>query len=442
MRYGLTIVVAVALCGAGRLVAREPPATGAASRETLTTPPAPGAAPAADAAGKAGQAPATTQPSAATPPVDCPPFHGWVRAEYLFWWMRGAPLPVPIVTTGDPRVGFDPNNVNTVNTAGAIGQPGTRVLVGDRPAGFAPFSGGRLGFGVWCDDDATFAVAGSGFFFDRLTQNFSAKSDALGNGPLYFPIFSAIAGAERAVPIADPLRQFSGGVETHASLRLWGAEGNGVVPLVRSPGVEWDLLAGSRYADLLEKFAVANSTTDLIFNNTTALSELFETRNQFYGGQLGGRLAVNVDRFFVDATAEVALGVTHQVVGAAGTITQLGPNPLVPPGPGTFPGGIFTQRSNIGRRAADPFSALSSLEVKLGYDLTPRARIFAGYDVLYWTQVVRPGNQISHAVNLSQNAVLDPAGAGVLVGPAQPALLFNRSSFWAQGITFGLSVSF
>jgi hypothetical protein len=64
--------------------------------------------------------------------------------------------------------------------------------------------------------------------------------------------------------------------------------------------------------------------------------------------------------------------------------------------------------------------------------------VFAGYEILYWNRVVRPGDQIDHNVNLSQNAVLDPKGVGTLVGPAQPAPLFNRSDFWAQGINLGL----
>ena len=130
-----------------------------------------------------------------------------------------------------------------------------------------------------------------------------------------------------------------------------------------------------------------------------------------------------------DATGKVALGFTHEAVQVLGSITQLGPNPLTPPGLGTFPGGIFTQPSNIGRRTADRFAVLPSLELRMGYDVTQRAQVFVGYDVTYWSQVVRPGNQVDHAVNLTQNAVLDPNGAGKLVGPAVPTSLFGQSEF-------------
>jgi hypothetical protein len=440
MRHGLLCVLALHLLGAGSLPAQEPPAND-------STPPAaqgqspsstPSNAAAADKNGKDKASPA----AAPKPPDNCLPFHGWARADYLFWWMRNTPLPVPIVTTGNPPVGFDPNNVNTVNTAGAIGQPGTRVLIGDESIPFRPFSGLRLTAGLWLDDSETFGAEGSGFALERLTNAFTLKSDATGEPPFYFPIFSAIAGAERAIPISDPLRGFSGNVDVRTMLRLWGAEGNGVVTLFRGPSLEWSILGGFRYADLREHLVIDNTTTDLVFANTMLLTDQFETRNQFYGGQLGSRVAVRWNRLTVDATSKVAFGTTHEVVDVLGSITQLGPNPLVPPGFGTFAGGLFAQPSNIGVRTTDRTTVLPALELRAGYDVAPWGRVFVGYDLMYWNHVVRPGNQISHAVNLSQNAVLDPNGTGTLVGPAQPAPLFGQSAFWAQGLTFGLEVRF
>jgi hypothetical protein len=371
-----------------------------------------------------------------------PACRSWARVEYLLWWVKNTPVPVPLVTTGNPNVGFDPNSVNTVNTAGAIGQPGTLVLVGDHSINSEPFSGMRLTLGCWVDQDELFGVEGSGFVLERLTNIFTAASDKAGNPPLYFPIFSTIAAAERGIPIADPLRGFSGAVGVNSSLKLWGAECNGIVTLMRNTGLEFTLLAGLRYADLRENLQIYNTTTDLVFDNVTHLNDAFDTINQFYGGQIGSRLALQRDHFSVDITGKVALGSTHQVVDILGNITQAGPNPLVPPGLGTFPGGLFTQSSNIGHRTANRFTVLPSLELKLGYEISHRTRVFAGYDILYWNRVVRPGNQVNHNVNLTQNAVLDPNGTGTLVGPAQPAPLFNRSDFWAQGISFGVEFGY
>jgi hypothetical protein len=435
MRNGLLWTLGVWLFGAGQLLAQTPSATDSAGRQA---PAAAGSPAQGSSGGGGGTAPQVTMPTTST--ASCCGF--WARPEYLLWWLKSAPLPVPLVTTGDPNIGFDPNSGNTVNIAGAIGQPGTQILYGDQRVSYRAFSGLRLTIGTWLDDNELFGIEGGGFAIERLTSNFSAASDASGNPPLYFPIFSAIAGAERGIPIADPLRGFSGDVFVNSSLRLWGAEGNGTVVLVRDPGLVWTAFSGFRYADLLEHLEIHNMTTDLIFDNVASLSDSFTTRNQFYGGQLGSRLFVERGRCFLDVVGKVALGYNHEVVGVLGQISQAGSNPLTPPGPGTFPGGLFAQPSNIGEHKSDEFAALSSVELKLGYAISPRARAFVGYEFLYWSRVVRPGNQIDRNVNLTQNAVLDPNGAGVLVGSAQPAPQFNRSEFWAQGVNFGLEIQF
>src|SRR5262249_19837927 len=151
---------------------------------------------------------------------------------------------------------------------------------------------------------------------------------------------------------------------------------NGLLALLRTPALEWTVLAGSRYADLREHLQTYNTTTDLLFNNVTSLSDTFNTYNQFYGSQIGTRLALRGRCYSLDITGKLALGVTHQVVDVLGAIAQAGPNPLVPPGLGTFPGGLFAQPSNIGRRTSNDFTVLPSLEVKLGYALDWRTRAF------------------------------------------------------------------
>lgn len=427
MREAILWVLGVWILSAGQLVAQSLPASN--PHEAKTTLDSNKSVDVSSAPGKASSV-STADSSAAD--------RGWARVEYLLWWVKDAPLPVPVVTTGDPRVGFDPTLVRTVNSAGAIGQRGTQVLLGDHSINSRYLSGMRLTLGCWVDDEQRVGVEGSGFALEHRFNEFATASDRTGNPPLYFPIFSEIAGAERGIPIADPLRGFSGAVAVSSTLRLWGAECNGVLALHRNPWLEFTLLAGFRYADLRENLQIHNTTTDLVFGNVTSLNDSFTTRNQFYGGQIGSRLAVVHDRFSLDIIGKVALGSTHQVVDIQGAITQAGPNPLVPPGPGTFPGGLFAQSTNMGQRDANRFTVLPSLDLTLGYDINQRTRAFVGYGITYWHEVVRPGDQINHRVNLSQNAVLDPNGVGRLVGPAQPAPLFTRSGFWAQGINVGL----
>ena len=64
---------------------------------------------------------------------DCGP-HFWARAEYLLWWIKDAPMPVPVVATG-PIV----DNLQPV-----LGQPGTSVLIGGESIGNSTRSGGRF----------------------------------------------------------------------------------------------------------------------------------------------------------------------------------------------------------------------------------------------------------------------------------------------------------
>src|SRR5262249_51907741 len=158
----------------------------------------------------------------------------------------------------------------------------------------------------------------------------------------------------------------------------------------RCEGSEFNLLAGVRYVDLHEKLRIHNSSKDFLFNNVTDIDDSFSTRNQFYGIQVGGHLPRQWNRLCFDATAKMALGPTHQVVDVQGTITQSGPNPLIPPGLGTFPGGYFAQPSNIGRLAENQLTVIPSVELKVGYQIAQWLTASIGYDAMYWGGVVRP----------------------------------------------------
>ena len=81
-------------------------------------------------------------------------------------------------------------------------------------------------------------------------------------------------------------------------------------------------------------------------------------------------------------------------------------------------------------------AVVPEVALKLGYQVTPGLRIHAGYDFLYWSNVVRPGNVIDTGINPSQ---LPP---GPLVGASRPAPRLDGSGFWAQGLNLGAVFSF
>ena len=77
-----------------------------------------------------------------------------------------------------------------------------------------------------------------------------------------------------------------------------------------------------------------------------------------------------------------------------------------------------------------------------GYRIAPTASIFLGYSFLYTNSVARPGNQMNRNINPTQSVSYVGEPPVSLQGPAQPTFGFNSSSFWAQGITAGLSIRF
>ena len=128
----------------------------------------------------------------------------WARGEYLLWWVKSAPYPIPIVTTGDPATGFP-----LVNTAGGIGQNGTQVLLGNSSASFGAFSGGRIALGGWADDCRTIGLEASGFLLERRTNqplepDYTRKMIAMFETP-HIPYKVIVNDAEGAVQLDDQI---------------------------------------------------------------------------------------------------------------------------------------------------------------------------------------------------------------------------------------------
>ena len=216
---------------------------------------------------------------------------------------------------------------------------------------------------------------------------------------------------------------------------MWGADASGVFNLRRCEGTSVDLLFGFRYLDLQEDLQTRVATFGIGFDSNNLGNDSFNTRNHFYGGQVGARWGWNSGRWSANATGLVALGATDQLVSIDGTTIVFG-NAARVPGPAN--GFVYTQPTNIGQFHHSDFSVVPQVQFKVGYDLSCNMRLTVGYDFLYWSNVVRPGNQVDHVVNISQTGPDAFGGNGALVGPARPMPLTNRSDFSAQGVSFGM----
>jgi hypothetical protein len=99
-------------------------------------------------------------------------------------------------------------------------------------------------------------------------------------------------------------------------------------------------------------------------------------------------------------------------------------------------GGLFALPSNSGEFRKDAFAVVPEIEVKAGVLLAPWCRATLGYDFLYWSRVLRPGNQIDQNIDLRQVPTAPSFSANV--SSTFPRATEKQGSFWAQGVTFGL----
>jgi hypothetical protein len=350
----------------------------------------------------------------------------WLRFEFLLWFVKDGPLNVPLVTTGS----------TADSLPGVLGQPHTRVLYGDNNLDFGAIPGGRLEGGVWFGAESRFGIEGSVFVLSQESTGFSAFSDANGSPVLAIPFFNAQTGHEDLTPVSFP-GSLAGGVIVRSSSELWGIDLNGMYNVWRDRGFEASLLAGVRYLNLHERFEM--QTPDVSLANSSGPGGInfntfddFGANNQFVGGQLGGRLGYRRDRLSVDLTAKVALGSTYQTLDINGVGVVSGGSVGQPQ---FSPGGVFAQPTNMAHYWAWDFAVVPQGELKVGYRVWRNLELTAGYDFLYWSSVVRPGQQINRDINPSQSAIM---GGGGLVGPAQPVAPLGRTDFFAHGLSLGL----
>jgi hypothetical protein len=349
------------------------------------------------------------------------PQRGYVEAEYLLWWIRDYNVPV-LATTG---VGA---------STGVLGQPGTVVLFGPGDVHFGGRSGGRLSGGYWLDDCHNCGIDGSIFALAESNFRFTATSNQFPR--IARPFFSPNINREIVETTTAPGIS-TGGIAILGSSDLWGAELNARHRCREGCSSYLDLFAGARYLNLSEQLniiegIVAGPQAPEPVGTRILVNDQFTTRDQFWGGQLGLRGERSWGRWFANIRGSVALGDTHQ------TLDIRGAQIIVRPGrpPQFFTGGLLAASTNIGRFSQDEFSIVPEIALNLGYAITPRWRIFAGYSGLFWSNVIRPGDQIDRVVDVT--FVPNPPPGVTPSGQRRPTVLFQQSDLWVHGLNAGL----
>src|SRR5262249_53758296 len=147
-------------------------------------------------------------------------------------------------------------------------------------------------------------------------------------------------------------------------------------------------------------------------------SDRFQADSTFYGAQVGGRAGWDDGCLSVSVLGKLALGCTQQTVGISGASSA-----VVNPGEArrAVPGGLLAQPSNIGRHFRSRFAAVPEVGLTAGWWLTDWLQFQAGYSLLYWSDVARPGEAIDREVN--RFAVPTDPNFRLAAGPPQPAFI-------------------
>jgi len=341
--------------------------------------------------------------------------------------MKGTEIP-PLVTTSPedtPR-----------EEAGVLGLDTTQILFGGRAIDNDAVSGGRLNFGFWLDPCQMVGVEADYLVLGRAVTHFDAASPA--QVILARPFLNVETGLQDSGLIVYP-DVVEGSVSVRGSSTFQGFEALLRRALYRNCSARADVLIGYRFNRLDDGLEIAESTTSLDpqslvpVGTVMAINDVFRTTNQFNGGELGVATSWRHCAWSLQSVLKVALGNTHSRVNIFGTTTT-----TLPDGGGsaTYPGGFLALPTNMGTFQKDSFAMIPELGVTLGRDLTCRLRATVGYSLIYWSKVVRAGEQ----VDLNLNPTQFPPGT--LAGAPEPQFRAVTTDFWAQGLNFGLDFRF
>ena len=345
-----------------------------------------------------------------------------LRSEYLLWWGKGDHVPALLTTS--PQ-----------GSGGVLGAAGTTVLFGDADLNDEARSGGRFTLDYWLCPDHCTAIEASYLCLAHHTEAFSRTSQ--GDPLLARPFYNVQDGAQEASLIAAT-GLWTGSVSMSETTNFQGAEVLFRHNWFRQCGSRLDFLFGYRYLQLDDDLRMDDTKTstdpegELPVGTILAQSDRFQTLNQFNGVELGMLGQWQYCCWSVDLLMKLGLGDTNSRVRINGSTTITEPDVAA----ATYPGGFLALPTNFTNSAHNQFAMVPELGATIGYDLTCRLRFTAGYSLIYWSKVARPGDQIDTTLNTSQ---LPP---GTLTGAALPQFRYTTTDYWAQGLNLGLDFRF
>lgn len=329
------------------------------------------------------------------------------------WFPKAQPLP-PLLLTAPNFTG-----VPSVNS------PTSTLLIGNQAIDNPMSTGGRFTWG-WSRDQEREVGWEMTYLFTGTRSATAAYEGISQPRTLGRPVFDAFSGQESSYFVSTP---FTAGSFTATTVnRMQGWEVNGVASLGRSESSYFTVLAGYRYFMVHEGVQLQQHTTYLNFPGVSDSVDQFDGHTRFHGGQIGLETGTEWNRFFLGLVAKVGFGRSYQVVKIGGQT-----NFAYPGGGGTtYPYGTLATTSNTGRIERSSFAVLPEGQLNVGYRFRDRSKFFVGYNVVYLSEAVRPGDQIDRTVTPD---FLTPS-------ISRPELRLTSTDFWVQGVVLGLEYKY
>ena len=83
---------------------------------------------------------------------------------------------------------------------------------------------------------------------------------------------------------------------------------------------------------------------------------------------------------------------------------------------------------------------IPEIGLNVGFELFHHVRIYGGYNYMYWSDVVRPGDQLDRSINKAQ--LPSSLSFGPVTPPLRPATTLQATEFWAQGFNVGVAIRY
>jgi hypothetical protein len=391
--------------------------------------------------------------------------HVWFGADYLLWVPKSVDVNYPFATTSAPV------------DLGILGRPTTAALLGaDRNISFDAANGFRAWAGMSWDESGTIGSEVGGFWLAKKSATTNFPGNGAGLPVLAVPFFDVSAGAQGSYIISFPGIN-AGSIKIDSQTRSLGAEANVVFNAYQGSeqpgGVSF--LAGLRFFQLKESFSEVTSSTTFgvppggvvppgtlpppafgatffpgaggVFAGTffgpalapyqVATVDTVQTRNDFFGGQIGFRGDIGYGNWFLNLTGKIAAGCMRERVDVTGYSTLTTSTGLV----STQPGGLFDIAQDLGRHHKDRFAILPEGGVSIGYQCFSWLRLSAGYTFMWTNTVIRPSNTISPYFNPNLVPV-SPLFNGSFPSAFIRRNVVDDSDFFLHGFNAGVEIRF